>query len=687
MNAILVNIIKLIQIGLWCGLWGLGGIWIVRSALNLRPNEQVLAGIGAGLVIQTWLANLLGRLLPVPLAFWAAAGLTLLAGLGMSLPLKKGDWGGLFRFSIPTFQLVTLILLSFGLIVVGRGLGVLDDYQNLPTTSLLASGDIPPHFALDPNLQFDYHYFTLLSAAEFMRIAGAYPWNSLDIVRGFSFALTLILGALWIQRATGSRLAGFLGALVGAFSGGTRWLMLFLPDNVIQWISPQIHMIGSGAQSAADFGTALTAPWAVETGAKWSIPFAFSNGINVPAIWTYHAGWGGLVTVITALLLLAANRWRARGWRGPVVMVVLLAALALGNEVTLAQLIVALVFLAVVLIVVNLIRARRKGEKIAWKTLLPAGLLEWAWVLIPAGLIALVQGGVLTGAFMGLLGRLSGQAARASYFSLQFAPAWPPAVLSSHLGSLALTNPAQFIVALFEVGPLVVLLPFPLIWGWKAVRAGRWYEATLVVFPVLALVTLVINYTGNAGPTALNRIQSQIFTLTGTGIAFAALWMWLKGHSDAVKAATAGLLVVGVFGGLVLFGFEVMAAATPLRATFVTDLDARMEDHLWNRLEPGALVFDLTAWRSPTLFARATDSHSTWYSSKPEWDALTEDPDPYKLRAAGFSYVYQDNNFWNLISLKVQKAYSDPCVQVVDEAKAKRTADFRRLVDIRTCQR
>jgi hypothetical protein len=30
------------------------------------------------------------------------------------------------------------------------GLAILDDYQNLPTTALIATGDIPPHFPLNP---------------------------------------------------------------------------------------------------------------------------------------------------------------------------------------------------------------------------------------------------------------------------------------------------------------------------------------------------------------------------------------------------------------------------------------------------------------------------------------------------------------------------------------------------------
>jgi hypothetical protein len=36
-----------------------------------------------GLIIETWLANLLAQVLPVPLAFWLSAGLVMVAGLAV----------------------------------------------------------------------------------------------------------------------------------------------------------------------------------------------------------------------------------------------------------------------------------------------------------------------------------------------------------------------------------------------------------------------------------------------------------------------------------------------------------------------------------------------------------------------------------------------------------------------------
>lgn len=89
--------------------------------------------------------------------------------------------------------------------------------------------------------------------------------------------------------------------------------------------------------------------------------------------------------------------------------------------------------------------------------------------------------------------------------------------------------------------------------------------------------------------------------------------------------------------------------------------------------------------RSPTIFGRATDSNTTWYQSKPEWNKLNEAPRPEDLRAYGFSYAYFDNKYWDSLPTDVQKALQEPCVVVVEEVEDWKH-DNRKLLDIRSCQ-
>ena len=66
--------------------------------------------------------------------------------------------------------------------------------------------------------------------------------------------------------------------------------------------------------------------------------------------------------------------------------------------------------------------------------------------------------------------------------------------------------------------------------------------------------------------------------------------------------------LVTVAGGVVMFGVELPAIQKPVPSYFLIDLDARMLQDHWNRLEPGALVFDPIPSRATTLFGRFTNS-------------------------------------------------------------------------------
>ena len=92
-----------------------------------------------------------------------------------------------------------------------------------------------------------------------------------------------------------------------------------------------------------------------------------------------------------------------------------------------------------------------------------------------------------------------------------------------------------------------------------------------------------------------------------------------------------------------------------------------------------------------TVFGRFSDSNETLYIPYPEWVALGLDPDPYKLKAAGYDYVYFGAEDWDGWSEKVHSSFQDKCVQIVDEVKGIRAPDdyrkdFRRLLNISTCK-
>jgi len=341
---------------------------------------------------------------------------------------------------------------------------------------------------------------------------------------------------------------------------------------------------------------------------------------------------------------------------------------------------VAFTTLAVGLVLIALIYA------IQHKSLrLPASLWHWFWVVFAAGVISLFQGGVITGVVASKLGEILHPAeATASYFTGGFSLLWPPAVLSSHLGFLQITDPYQLLAILFEVGPTIILLPLVAVWAVKTYKWGRWFEAAVFVYAFLSCMLFFVRYDGSAGPTALTRAQN----FTGLTVTWAVplLWLWGRKRSETVRVLIAALLLVTVHGGLVVFGTGLTAAREPLVSTFMGDLDARVLDAYWDELPEDTLIFDPSPSRAPTVFARYTDSHLTWYIQKPAWQELQAAPEPHALHQAGFDYVYVDHKYLSALSQMDREVFLDECMVLVIEEKAKHGEDFRQLWNIGGCQ-
>lgn len=692
-------------------LWALGGWLILARTFDLGPAERGLAGLGVGLTVGTLLSNLLARFLPTTAAFWLAAVLTV--GLGLALaftplssprppfippilrnPAKLGgeeggaenggsEGGALFpREAFQPGQWLLFAGFVFVFTLMGRGLGIFDDHQNLPQISSMALGDIPPHFAFDPRLLWSYHYFLLLVAAQFTRLAQAAPWASLDFTRGLTLALTLALGGMLAYRLTRSRIAAALSPAFLYFVGGARWILLLLPARLLQAVSSSVTLIGSGADSGANLSLALNKYWDIQGLGPLPFPFMYGSGLD-PSLVMSHAGYGASMVMLALLLvLLASSRISSgtglgRGWAAQATLAVLLAALALANEVTFTFLCLGLVFAVLIWTIKN--RSLR----------LPASLWSWAPVFIGGGLLAIVQGGIFTGVVGGALGRLAGSQAEALYkisFALRL-----PAVLSAHLGTLSLLNPLQWFAILAETGLVIFALPWVFKYGLQLVRDEKWLEAAWVLSMIPSLLTIFIEYTGNAGPTALSRMTAH-FLLVLKIYAVPLLWLWARERSETVKTALLGWGLAASLSGLALFSLQIAVMPNPVYAEFLGNLDTKMYTKHWGTLETSALVFDTSVTRATTVLGlhtlSATNNGSQYGPpSDPTFLALEADPDPYRFNAAGFRYLYFNLPYWR----KYSPRFETPCVLTIDEMQETgadgKTSDLRVLLDVGKCQK
>jgi hypothetical protein len=647
------------------GLASLGGWMLAASLFRLRRGEIAIGGLALGLLLQNWLTNILAHWLDLPLAAWLSAFIVLLAGLAAAWKFRTF---GLLRGVLDSWRLwLLLALLTYLFYSTGRGLGLFDDYQNLPTVSLLATGDIPPHFALDPSLRFGYHYFALLLSAQVMRLGGTFPWIALDAARGLMIALNLVLAGLWAWRLTRSRLAAFGTGLLYAFATGMRWMLLILPASLLQAISSRITLIGSSSMIAPTLAQALLQSWQVDGSGPIPFPFAFTTGVNLPVVMAY--GGAGLAgPLIMLLFLILMPRWRH--WTASIPITILLASYALSSDAGYGLLGLGTLLVALV----TVIRNRSLS--------LPRGLWAWLCMMAVSAVLAVLQGGMFTEVVLSKLGGV-----KDSYFSVGISFAFPPVIVSGHFGPLSLGDPAQLFVALLEAGPLILLLPMVIARGLKSVRQKRWFEAALLGTAALAV------------PAAFFKLDDRLLTGSSRfmgGMFFATLlyavpllWHWSKNRGDGWKVALIAGALVSMLSGFVLFGTELVAIQKPVYGPFLTELDAKVAAQYWNKLEPDALIFDSYPPRTPVIFGRFTLSSETWYLINPEWYNLRDHMDPFRARAEGFDYVYLDAEYWTRLTAEQKNALSDSCVKVVTEVDGyteSKTRDFRRLLDIRACE-
>lgn len=636
---------------------------LIRT-FDIPERERGLLGFGVGLVVSNWLVNFFARLMPFSSACWLAAGLTLAGGIALAWPLEKGYIG---KWIQNWRQWLLVAVLTFLFTLIGRGLSIYDDFQNLPMTSLIATGEVPPNFPLASNMRYGYHYFLLLLAAQFLQTANAAPWTAVDLARGLVLALTLTLGGLWAWRLTGQRLSALLAGLFLAFAGGVRWMLFLLPPSLLDKISAQVTLIGSAASSAPTLKDLLTSVWLTSASPGIPFPAAFVSGVDEPFV-MLHNGYGASHLLLILLMLMLGN-WGKKAWPWGIIMAVLFASLAMANEAAFA-----LIFLGGVLAILLwiVIYARKEG-----KAALPIPLLAAATA---AGVLTLFQGGFITNAIAGWF------RPAASVLRVEFALI-PPALLSAHLGSLNLLGLSGLTAAVVETGLVVFALPWILAWGWKAIHERQWFAAAISGSTLFGILSVFIRYTGGAGETATTRLFEHSLQITKI-LAVPLIWNWLHGKKDYIKEIAIIAAITTCLSGFVLFGVEVSAMQKPVYADYLTSLDAQFYAKYWNKLEPGVLVFDPKPSRAPTVFGRYNNAATWWINAATdEWVALMQNPDPHAVRKAGYGYMYYHRFFWE----EHQNVLDQECARVMEQiddihSASNSPGDFRRLVDIRGCQ-
>jgi len=652
-----------------CG-WALGGWLLVTHAFKLRPTERIIAGLGSGFLLFIGISNLLAHVLPLTPAFWVASFVILLGGLLASRKAKHRiqlDHHDLRAW--PLLLGLTAITLFFTLIL--RGQSIFDEYLHLPLISIMAAGDISPHFYLNPAFNFAYHYGIQVFAAGLVRLAGFFPWSAWDLSRALAIGFTLALGWLWVRKVTRSRLAAWLGTFLFTFGGGTRWLLTLLPSAWLGWVSQGVNLVGTGLSTAPTLAQALTRPWVIEGGGPMPFPFAYHNGIFVPVFFTL--GSTGAMPFMTVLLLLLLLPTASFTPLGLLTWSLLFATLALS-----AEHLFAVIWVGIALAMLLFVIFRRHLGSASQ----PGRLRQWGIILGVSALLAFLQGGFITETARNLFTTLFGgvsQSINARGFSLR----WPPGLLSAHLGSLSITDPRQLVALLAELGPALLLLPV-IFWRFKKHLLQRhWFTGGLAISVALSLVIPVFfQYEVDRSTTRMPATALW----TCLVLAFPILWLVFNHSKLPARLGMAlGYLVI-VLAGVVIFRIQLYSISTPQYAYYIDGLDANFTADYWDKLPPGSQVLDRIAERSVTVFGRISRASSGIYEPLPDWQALVANPEPGKVAAAGYDYIYMDRTWWEGLTAAQQSGFKQPCIDIIDSREQDNKTNYRLLVDVSACR-
>jgi hypothetical protein len=617
-------------------------------------------GIAAGLLLFISLSNLLTQVVPVQVAFWCAALTVFSLGLVAAAVMRR-DVRLPGAADVPYAALFVGVL--FVSVSINRGLGILDDYHNLPLVSVMGAGRMPPDFYLNTSFEYAYHYGLHVAAASLVSLGGFTPWGAFDLSKAFTLALAVPLAALLVRRVTSHTGWVAFGTAVFALLGGTRWLLLLAPASWVDAVGARLTLLGSLAETGSTLPEVLLLPWAAAGSGPLPFPAAYLSGLRAPAT---HVVLGGsaLLPEVTLLLLLLLHR---REWRpaSAALFAVLMSTLALSSEI--------LFLVAVGALSTGLLLGWILGPRRGWsrpRTIPVVAILGLSLAL------ALVQGGVLTA----LARRLIDPSIRVYGFAgLSFA--WPPRLVSAHLGNLRVDDPGQLLLAAIEAGPAILLLPLALAWSWQHLRRGMSFTGGLgPVTLLLAVAGLFLQYEILRETSRFPANALMVWTVFG----LQPLILFLRGGRGWARVALVVCLMLGMFGGVVLLATQLVAAAKPTRSYFVGYQDSLMANLYWDRLDSEAMVFDPNPYRSVTLFGRPSRSHQSYWEITPAFGRLIRGASPREIARAGYGYIYMDDAWWAVLSTEQRAGFAAECAAVVHEEVGP-PDKFRILYDVRTC--
>lgn len=647
----------------------MGGWLLATHAFNLERRERLLAGFGIGLFIYLWIVNLFGHWLNPYLAFIISAILVLVIGLFFAL---RGARPILDFRDFGAWQLILSgLIMAFVFTQIGKGLGLFDEHKNLSIISTMASGDIPPHFYMNPDFYLPYHYGFQLLGSSLMKLGGLFPWSAFDLSKGIIGAYAVLLAYLLGVRHIKTSMGGIVLAAVVTFTTGTRYLLMVIPPAILVKASEYVELVHTSSKMGGEFYESLASSWVIDGGPPIPFVFGFLNGIFQPHIYSLQAGPPAVNLALLFLVWLLVSRSANRLSFIPLGLILAYWALSFESSYVLISAgagLAALYYL--------------------WKRRYNLIFTVEYYALLLSAPLAILQGGSITemfrSQFLGYERPIPAALKTASKVGgfLGFSFRWPPVVLSAHVSPLDITSPYELMVGIFELGPIVLLAPWITYWTWKRFKQGEWISGVLTFGSWVGfLIPIFFLYRSERDVTRLTSFALIVWSIY---LVF-MIWEYSGTGARFLKFVGVSCLALMVFGGLVTAGITLTAAAEPKISYHMSVMDAQVAGDVWGKLPEDGVIFDPNRWKAAAVTGMVARTGVSLKKNLPEWDELHDDPSLQAFLDQGYDYVYINDGWWNGLSEEEKEVFSNPCVKVLSEHWNDDHDYFRRLVSLEDC--
>jgi len=307
--------------------------------------------------------------------------------------------------------------------------------------------------------------------------------------------------------------------------------------------------------------------------------------------------------------------------------------------------------------------------------------------------LVLVQGGTLTAMIQHASASAAQGAAQGAALAAPGAPGllgfslrWPPAIISGQLGQLPLGDPLAVIAGVFEMGVVVLALPWLTYVWWRGDRDNWRLLLMLLISWCGLLIPLFLRWKPEAEISHIMDFAVDVCVVLLVFV-LARPPSLAGGPWRSLRIFGALCLALMCVPGTVLLGVQLTAAQDTVLSAHYDDAEAHLVQQAWGKLPRSSKVLG-TVGTSSILTGQLTAGVYALPpgSERPLWEAMLTRPRLQTLLQNHFDFVFADSRWWRSLDAASQQQLEAPCIRLFARGEDASGGGFAELLDLRACR-